>query len=141
MAAILRTDYQELARIRLKEARLLLKAKLYGGAYHTVGFVVECAMKACIAKTVARHQFPDKQFAQNAWTHSAQDLLKVSGLKLAFDRDATGNPALATNWAIVTKWNPEIRYSLSVTRTDALGLYSAITARRHGVLQWIRGHW
>jgi HEPN domain-containing protein len=139
--AIFRADFQNLTRLRLREAKLLLKHGLYAGAYHVAGFSVECALKACIAKKVARYEFPDKQTVLQAWTHDLFDLVKTAGLKVLFDTAKQQNGVLDANWAIVAKWKPEIRYTIVIDKLEASALYSAIVARRNGVMQWIRTHW
>ena len=55
-----RDDLRQLARIRLKDARALLNIRNYDGAYYLSGYVVECGLKACIAKKTRRYDFPDK---------------------------------------------------------------------------------
>ncbi|MCP5119377.1 MAG: HEPN domain-containing protein, partial [bacterium] len=45
-----RTDFQNLALERLDDAKVLLDGGRYNGAYYLSGYVVECALKACIAK-------------------------------------------------------------------------------------------
>jgi HEPN domain-containing protein len=45
-----RTDLQQLAELRIKEARILLDGDSYSGAYYLAGYAIECALKACIAK-------------------------------------------------------------------------------------------
>lgn len=55
-----RRDFQELARVRLREAGALLRARHYDGAYYLAGYAVECALKACLARKVRRHEFPPK---------------------------------------------------------------------------------
>jgi hypothetical protein len=107
-----RVDYHRLARIRLKEARLLLRARLSGGAHHTAGLVVECALKACIAKAIACHQFPDKSIAEKAWKHSAVELIQVPGLKVALDKDKISDPTIKAKWAIIAP-NSELWFSVA----------------------------
>jgi hypothetical protein len=41
-----RNDLRRLARIRLKEARVLLQAKCFDGAYYLCGYAIECGLKA-----------------------------------------------------------------------------------------------
>ena len=53
-----RKDFQELSRVRLKEATALLRLGLFDGAYYLAGYSVECALKACIAKGTQRFEFP-----------------------------------------------------------------------------------
>jgi HEPN domain-containing protein len=56
-----RRDFQQLSRIRAREAEALLKLGLSDGAYYLAGYAVECALKACIAKGTRRYEFPDKK--------------------------------------------------------------------------------
>ena len=48
-------DLQRISDIRLSEAKVLLDNEYYSGAYYQLGYSVECALKACIAKQVQRH--------------------------------------------------------------------------------------
>jgi hypothetical protein len=70
-----RTEFQELAEVRLKEAETLLAAGLWDGAYYLAGYAVECAVKACIAKGIGAEVFPDKEFANKCFTHVSHDCL------------------------------------------------------------------
>jgi hypothetical protein len=45
-----RNDLQNLSRLREKEAKVLLDNGCFAGAYYLLGYAVECALKACIAK-------------------------------------------------------------------------------------------
>jgi hypothetical protein len=138
--AMYRAELQRLARLRLREARTLLRAGLYAGAYHVAGYSVECALKASIARNVAQYEFPDKRLADKAWVHEPEKLVNIAGLGLELQL-ARQNATFDARWAIVTKWNPDSRYTLSISKTAAIGLYSAIAARKNGILQWIRIHW
>ncbi|MGC2744663.1 MAG: hypothetical protein WA672_15920 [Candidatus Angelobacter sp.] len=51
MSKFTRVDLQELAHLRLAEARLLLDGKSFAGAYYLTGLALECALKACIARS------------------------------------------------------------------------------------------
>jgi HEPN domain-containing protein len=55
-----REDLKRLSLIRIREAHVLLKASEYSGAYYLAGYSLECALKACTAKSVQRFDFPDK---------------------------------------------------------------------------------
>ncbi|HLF84399.1 MAG TPA: HEPN domain-containing protein [Blastocatellia bacterium] len=61
-----RNDLKLLAVTRLREAKVLLANGEYSGAYYLAGYVVECALKACIAKRTKRHDFPDRKIANKA---------------------------------------------------------------------------
>lgn len=56
-----RRDLQTLANLRLREARVLLRAKEFNGAYYLSGYAVERGLKACIAKLVRKHDFYAKK--------------------------------------------------------------------------------
>ena len=61
-----RTDLQKLSNARIREARILFAAGEYSGAYYLAGYAVECALKACIAKSVKRHDFA------KSWTEQSR---------------------------------------------------------------------
>jgi HEPN domain-containing protein len=46
-----RRDFQELARVHLRAARILLDADQWQSAYYNAGYSVECGLKACIARS------------------------------------------------------------------------------------------
>jgi len=135
-----RKDLKELARIRLREARVLLRNEQYEGAYYLCGYVVECGLKACIAKHTKQYDFPDKDTVNASYTHSLTTLVKVAGLKPAWDQEIKGDPEFEINWAVVKEWSETSRYERH-TKKEAQDLYSAITNKNHGVLRWIKQHW
>ena len=135
-----RDDFQRLAKIRVQEARTLLDAGHYPGAYYLIGYAVECALKACVSKQVKRYDFPDKQFAKDAYTHVLVELMGLAGLRLDFEKDRKANTKLGDNWQVVKDWNESYRYDLGITIKQARDLYSACTGR-DGILSWIRKRW
>jgi len=52
-----RSDFQQLAEDHLRHGKALLDAGLYSGAYYMCGYVVECALKACICKRTKEFDF------------------------------------------------------------------------------------
>jgi len=139
--AVTRTDLQKIAAIRLAEARMLLKSGHHHGAFYLAGYVIECGLKACVAKTVGRHDFPDKKKAEQAWNHDLEKLAKLAGLQVSLQKEISGSKPFESNWAVVIRWSPEDRYNGSLTKADATSLYKAITSRQHGILKWLRKHW
>lgn len=79
-------------------------------AYYLAGYAVECALKACIAKSYNQHDWPEKQFVSDGHTHSLSRLLQLAKLDVAFLADTSGNPDLGQNWTIVKDWNERARY-------------------------------
>lgn len=135
-----RTELQRLANERIGDARTLLAARRWSAAYYLGGYAVECALKACIAKTIKAEEFPDRSFADKCWTHNLAQLLGVAALKAELDKDCIAEPELLDNWSIVKDWNEASRYA-KVPRPEALELYKAITAKKHGVLTWLKHRW
>jgi hypothetical protein len=135
-----RKVFQELTKVRVQEARILLEADQYPGAYYLIGYAVECALKACVSKQVKRYDFPDKKFADKVYTHSLEALVGGAGLSPDFVRDRQANRDLDANWLVVKDWKESFRYDLGITKQQARDLYSACTGR-NGILSWIRKRW
>ena len=89
-----RTDFQEIAELRLRESRALLDAGFPGGAYYLAGYAVECALKACIAKRTQEHDFPDKKLVNDSHTHNLKELLRLAELKTELDSVLDANPEM-----------------------------------------------
>jgi HEPN domain-containing protein len=135
-----RLGLQELARIRLAEARTLLENGHAPGAYYLCGYAVECALKACIARQTREHDFPDKKLANAAHTHKLAELVKLAGLEPELDREIRTSPDFSDNWTVVKDWSEESRYTIKGDK-ETRDLLAAITNRTYGVLPWIRRHW
>jgi hypothetical protein len=136
-----RSDLQKLARQRVRESRILLNAAEYAGSYYLIGYAVECALKACIAKQTRRFDFPAKQRVMDSHTHKLGDLLRLSGHATQHAADVNADPTFARRWAVVKDWNESSRYYTSVAPAVARDMYSAVTARQSGVSQWITRRW
>ena len=141
MPKLTRQQLQVLCRFRLREASALIRARHYAGAYYIAGYAAECALKACIAKQTNRHDFPDKNVAAKAWVHNLEELAKVAGVWPDLDRDMKTNAQLALNWSIVKDWKETSRYDTTRTSAEIRDFYSALVARRNGVLAWLRTKW
>ncbi|HYI09331.1 MAG TPA: HEPN domain-containing protein [Thermoanaerobaculia bacterium] len=136
-----RSDLRKLTRIRLAEARILLRNRCYEGAYYLAGYAVECAIKACIAKRVRRFQFPDKKIAIESHTHDLKKLLGAADIRRYHEDAVRNDPDLDASWEVLQKWSEQARYQVAVSRKDAEALYAAIVARKHGVLAWVKQYW
>jgi HEPN domain-containing protein len=135
-----RADLQRLSRLRIQEARSLLRAGLPSGAYYLAGYSVECAIKACIAKETQRHDFPDKDRVQKSYTHKPADLLKVANLYEELQRAIRANARLEASWNVVLGWSEQSRYS-PWSRSDAYAMIDAVGRRKEGMLPWLQRHW
>lgn len=60
--------------MRLKKVEVLLNNRQYSGAYYLSGYVVECALKACIARQTRKFDFPDKKTVVGSYTHDLKQL-------------------------------------------------------------------
>ena len=136
-----RAELQLLTRDRLRDAKALLAARRWSGAYYVSGYAVECALKSCIIVYLMKtDQFPTRRFSEQCWTHDLQQLVNLAGLQATFDADMAADPVLKAQWAIVRRWNEASRY-VRKTRKEARLLYNANTLKKHGVLSWIKLHW
>lgn len=136
-----RSDFQRVTTKRIEEARTLLDAGHYPGSYYLVGYAVECAIKACIAKQVRQYDFPDKKLANEAFTHDLEKLVKTAGLAPAFEAEREINPPLNLNWAVVKDWDESSRYNVGITAEQARDMFVACTDSQTGILAWIKERW
>lgn len=134
-----RQDLQNLALTRLKEVEVLLNNHQYSGAYYLSGYVIECALKACIAKQTQEFDFPDKKTVMDSYTHDLEKLVKVAKLDKEL-KSLLNDANFSLRWLEVRDWSEESRYQTH-NRQKALDIYSAITDPTHGVLQWLQQHY
>jgi HEPN domain-containing protein len=101
-------DLRLIARARLRDAKVLLKANRFDGAFYLCGYAVEVALKARICRTLKWSGFPeaaqDFKGLQSLKTHDLEILLRLSGVE---GRIKAKNLA---EWSTVLDWNPEKRY-------------------------------
>jgi HEPN domain-containing protein len=136
-----RADLQKLTRLRLKEAKLLLDNKHYEGAYYLLGYAVECALKACIAKQTKRYDFPDFKRVKDSYTHDLNALLKLSGLEPEYRKETGRNASFEVNWSIVKDWSEQSRYLVGMSGAKAKDFRSAVASRKNGILPWLQKWW
>ena len=136
-----RSDLKKLALTRLREAKVLLLNGEYSGAYYLAGYVVECGLKACIAKQTKRFDFPDRKTVVDSYTHDLSVLVRVAGLQPSLDleiqRDQQG---FGRCWSVVKEWTEQHRYRI-IDQKTAEDMIEAISDAKHGVLKWLRHHW
>lgn len=137
-----RAELQRLARVRLREAKALLAAKEWAGAYYLAGYAVEFGLKSCILAYVERTGiiFEDRKYAEKCWTHDLGELVSLARLDEALGLAVAANPALKQNWLIVEEWDESSRYRRT-PHHEAKKLYRAITDKADGVTTWITNHW
>ena len=137
-----RAEWQQLSTERIEDARALLAASRWPGAYYLAGYSLECALKSCVLAYVDRTGiiFEDKKYAEKCWTHDLETLVRQAGLAVERDRDAGANLNLDRNWQIAKDWSESSRYRLS-TQLQAEKLFAAMDDNTDGVLQWVKNFW
>jgi len=135
-----RNDLINLSRTRLHEARALLKSGHYSGSYYLCGYIIECGLKACIAKNTKKYDFPDKNIVKKSYSHDLEKLVRIAGLELDLNNEIKKDQTFGINWAVVKDWSENSRYRM-YDKKSAQDIYSAIVNRNHGVLKWIKQHW
>jgi len=136
-----KSDLEALVNVRVKEAKLLLDNKCYEGAYYLLGYALECAIKACIAKQVKENDFPDKDLANASYTHRLSNLLGVAGLKQKLQEKGKTDEDFKLNWAVAKEWSEDARYKHTVEETMAKDFYEAIINNKSGILVWVKSWW
>lgn len=137
MPKLLRLDLIRLHQQWVDDARILLAAQRYAGAYHAGGIALECALKARIARFTQAEEFPDKKLAQEAWEHDPRRLLALGDLVRFMD----GAPsAVQTNWATVKDWKIDSRYTHTVNPATVGAFLDALDDATDGVITWLRNH-
>jgi HEPN domain-containing protein len=134
-----RATFQQLAELRLAEARLLLENGLASGAYYLAGYAIECALKAIIATDFRADEIPDLKYVRDIHTHDLSALLRFAELEEQLDAEKKNNPELYDCWTTVKTWSETARYKVW-TEADASAILDAI-GRDKGLLQWLRNRW
>ena len=136
-----KNDLESLSTIRFDEAKCLLDNGFFHGAYYLCGYAVECALKACIAKTFMQHEFPNKKIVMDSYTHDLSQLLKIANLHQTLQNDSNNDSSLEINWTIVKDWSEQFRYENNISQAMAEQLRDAVGDQNSGVLTWVKAHW
>ena len=106
-----RKDLRALSRVRLSEARALLKAGL-----------------------------PEKKRVNASHTHDVGELVKVAELQDELLAAAKADPLFRKYWNDVQEWSEQSRYDKH-SEQSARALIEAIGDRNHGVMKWVKLYW
>lgn len=104
------------------------------------GYAVECAVKACIAKSTKEFDFPDKDRVIKSYSHKIADLIKVAELSADFEKERHANSKFAAGWNVVNNWSEQSRYQIW-SGAEAEAMIDAVERTQDGVLQWIMRYW
>jgi hypothetical protein len=121
----------------MADARVLLGAGRFVGAYHAGGIALECMLKARIARATEAEEFLDLTQVKQAWTHQPAALLSAGDLVRFLSQ---ASHAIQVNWATVKDWKIESRYNPSMNPVVATALVDALDHPTDGVLTWLRSH-
>lgn len=135
-----RNDFKKLAIMRVKEARILIDSHGYSGAYYLCGYAIECAVKACYAKKIKKHEFPNRNTVNQIYSHVLHDLIKVAELEKKSEDKKKIDKIFATYWTIVNRWSSDSRYKFRREK-EVKDLYKAVNDPKHGILKWIKKYW
>lgn len=135
-----RKDFQALAVLRIREAQILFRAREFSGAYYLAGYAIECGLKACIAKKVRRHDFPDKKTVADSYSHDLGKLAALADLQQQRLVRAQTDQLFERNWNLVTRGSEEDRYRV-FDESAAKEIIDAIIERRHGLMPWVKQRW
>ena len=138
-----RAEYRQVALARLTDARTLLRARRYDGAYYLAGYVVECALKACIARQFRVATIPDPRLVSEIYRrgHELPALARLAGLEFAITAEARRDGQFGSSWVTVQRWTADSRYEVGRARVQAQNLYDSVADPSHGVLRWLKQHW
>ena len=104
------------------------------------GLALECALKACIAKSSAQFDFPELKRVQDSWNHDLTKLLGTAGLNEEHAKRSRNDPQFEANWRTAKDWKVETRYERRSER-EANDIYNASIEATHGIMPWIEEHW
>lgn len=138
-------DLKRISEARLKTAEILINAQDWEGAAYMMGYVLECALKAVVCKTLHLQSYPDKadDISKFFKTHKFDPLLILSGLQDTFN---TGAPiAVWQSWSEFTgeypgDW-PAMRYNapgLTWNEVKVKKMYTNLIDPVHGIITQIK---
>lgn len=120
---------------RLREAKALLDADCWSGAYYLAGYAVELALKARIAGMFKADMIPDRNFVQRIYSHRLNELASLAGLTAQLTERSARDVMFEANWDAASRWSEQSRYRM-ISEADARQLVAALDGR-DGILRWI----
>ena len=131
-----RTEFRQLADLRLSEARTLLDNKLWDGVYYLAGYAVECAIKVVIiGRLHASDSYPNRPTVEVFFKHDLTALLRLAELEndLTASQDASTQDA----WTVTKDSSEQARYQTNRDESKAVEFYGAAEK----VVKWLKTHW
>ncbi len=133
---------EQLAQLRLSEAKLLAQQGHSSGAYYLAGYAIECALKALIAAQFKDNQIPNKAFVNDIYTHDLKKLIRLAGLELALNSARQADATFSQRLAVVENWTEQSRYVIC-TEQAASDMIDALDGDqgKQGIFQWLTSRW
>jgi hypothetical protein len=111
------TLFNEVAKLRVDDAQILLEKRRFNGALYLAGYAIECLLKSAVVEKRRCVYLP-----ADLETHNWDNLLRESGLKSALDKA----PAVKALYSTLADcWGPQMRYSATTWKpSKAKELYN-----------------
>lgn len=140
--AYARATFQELARIRLAEAKLLAENGQSSGAYYLAGYAIECALKAIIAAQFREGEIPDRALVNRVYSHDLAELVRLAGLEADLKAATEEFDGLNQRWSTIKRWSEQCRY-MTWSQGDAADMLSAVDGDGDGsgLYGWLTNRW
>lgn len=137
-----RALFQQLAELRLNEAKLLAHHNNPSGAYYLAGYAIECTLKAIIAQQFRANEIPDKGLVNDVYSHDLAKLLRLAGLESQLNTACQTDADLDRRWSIIKNWNEQARYR-AWSAEQATAMIDAIDGdgQREGLFRWLTARW
>ncbi len=144
--AVNRKQWQNVAKERLKDAKALLGRKRWAAAYYISGYVIECALKACLLRHLGESDavFGDEKYLRRlseCWTHDLVKLVGLAGLEADFGAARGANSVLEGYWGVAKDWKETARYVESRPEAEARAMFEAVSHNPDGVFKWMQSRW
>ena len=153
-----RLEFQDLAKIKIKEAKSLYRNKFYSGAFYLAGYALEFSLKAAVCKNLKMDDFFEDKKGNNPTklkddvlgkfkTHDYRTLIILAGLYHQLENDKKSDMIFGINWSHIEKmsWSEICRYEISnpkkYNETDVKEFIKAIDNQKGGSLKWIQKYW
>jgi hypothetical protein len=137
-----RKSLKAVAMSKLKAAKILQSANDFNTAGYLLGYVVDCALKACICKRLNLSVYPDSGKHHDVFSsHDLDRLLVLSGH--SEEIDLSKNKDLFNNWSTLTKdWKTSVRYDeKTYNQRNIDEKIIALEDQTTGFLAWVRKKW
>jgi HEPN domain-containing protein len=142
-----RSEFQQIAVLRLDEATILFTQGKYDGCCYLAGYALESALKSAICSRMDNEDFFNVLKSETARAfkiHNLSELVILAGLSKEYKKLEVINSILSANWEYIKndiKWSEQLRYQVGFTQSQAQTMITAINDPQNGILEWIKKYW